>query len=123
MKFGIEDKQLVINHIMLGQSKETINKIADTYKNSKELPEKERFELKVLINNVEVEFANTFEKFMKNQYDYMVSVLEEQYDVKRFDARVKEEAEKLIRDKFEDLREKMYEFENCLDFGIDDMHK
>lgn len=86
MKFGIEDKQLVINHIMLGQPKETVNKIADTYKNNKELPEKERFELKVLINNVEVEFANTFEDFMKTQYNYMVSVLEEQYDVKRFDA-------------------------------------
>lgn len=60
---------------------------------------------------------------MKHQYACLVTRLKEEYNVEQFDARVKEAAEKLIKDKFEDLRDKMYEFENCLDFGIDDMYK
>lgn len=122
MKFGIEHSQLVINHLMLEQPPQIINKIAETNKGKGELTGKD-FELKVLINGVEIEFAQTFEGFMKYQYDCLVTKLKEEYDVEQFDLRVKEAAEKLIKDKFEDLREKMYKFENCLDFGVDDMYK
>ena len=122
MKFGIEDNQLVINHLMLEQSPEIVTKIADTNKGKGDLDGQD-FELKVLINGVEIEVVESFENFMKHQYDCLVSRLEEEYNVEQFDARVKEAAEKLIKDKFEDLLDKMYEFENCLDFGIDDMYK
>lgn len=122
MKFGIEDSQLVINHLMMEQSPEIVDKIAETIKGKGNIDGQD-FELKVLINGVEIEVVESFEKFMKHQYDCLVTRLKEEYSVEQFDTRVKEAAEKLIKDKFEDLRDKMYEFENCLDFGIADMYK
>lgn len=119
MKFSIEDKNLVINHLMLNQKKEIVMAIAD----SPNFKENKDFELKILINGVEIEFAETFEKMMNDEYNNMVEKLKTEYDVDNFDRRVVEKAELLIKNKFEDLREKMYEFENCLDFGIDDVYK
>lgn len=120
MKFGIEDSQLVINHLVLNQDRDTI---IQNIKNSDLWQREHIFEMKILINGVEIEHVSTFEDFLKRQYDSLERDLREKYNADLFDLKVKEAAEKLIKDKFEDLRDKMYEFENCLDFGIDDMYK
>lgn len=78
--------------------------------------EEQIFEMKILINDVQIEYVEQFEEFLKHQYDYLETTLREEYDADKFDLRVKEAAEKLIKDKFGDLQDKMYEFECILDF-------
>lgn len=120
MRFNIDAQQTIMNHLILAQDRDTvIQEIKDS-----DLWQKENiFEMKILINGVEIEHVEKFEEFLKTQYEFLEREVREKYDADKFDLRVKEAAEKLIKDKFEDLREKMYEFENCLDFGIDDMYK
>lgn len=116
MRFDIDARQTIMNHLVLAQDRDTV---VQDIKNS-ELWQKENiFEMKILINGVEIEHVEKFEEFLKTQYNCLEREVREKYDADQFDLRVKEAVEKLIKDKFDDLREKMYEFENCLDFGID----
>lgn len=116
MKFKLDDFNLVVNHLFLNQSKEILEKIRDTRKdNTKDEP----FKLTVMVNGVEIEHVESYENFMKYQYEVMENRLKEEYDIGNFDRRVRDAAEQLIKQKFGDLMNKMYDFENSIDFGQD----
>lgn len=116
MNFKLDDSNLVVNHLFLNQSKEVLDKIRDTRKdNTKDEP----FKLTIMINGVEIEHVESYENFMKYQYEVMENRLKEEYDVGNFDRRIRDAAEQLIKQKFGDLMNKMYDFENSLDFGQD----
>lgn len=120
MKFKLDDSNLVVNHLFLNQSKEILEKIRDTRKdNTKDEP----FKLTVMVNGVEIEHVESYENFMKYQYEVMENRLKEEYDVENFDRRVRDAAERLIKHKFGDLMSKMYDFENSIDFGQDILNK
>lgn len=120
MKFKLDDSNLVVNHLFLNQSKEILEKIRDTRKdNTKDEP----FKLTVMVNGVEIEHVESYENFMKYQYEVMENRLKEEYDVGNFDRRVRDAAEQLIKQKFGDLMNKMYDFENSIDFGQDILNK
>lgn len=116
MEFKLDESNLVVNHLFLNQSKEILEKIRETRKdNTKDEP----FKLTVMVNGVEIEHVESYENFMKYQYEVMENRLKEEYDVVNFDRRVHDAAEQLIKHKFGDLMNKMYDFENSLDFGQD----
>lgn len=120
MKFKLDDFNLVVNHLFLNQSKEILEKIRDTRKdNTKDEP----FKLTVMVNGVEIEHVESYENFMKYQYEVMENRLKEEYDIGNFDRRVRDAAEQLIKQKFGDLMNKMYDFENSIDFGQDILNK
>lgn len=116
MEFKLDESNLVVNHLFLNQSKEILEKIRETRKdNTKDEP----FKLTVMVNGVEIEHVESYENFMKYQYEVMENRLKKEYDIENFDRRVRDVAEELIKQKFGDLMNKMYDFENSLDFGQD----
>lgn len=120
MKFGLDEANLVVNHLFLDQSDEILEKIRDTRKND---IKDEPFKLTILINGVEIEHVESYENFMKYQYEVMENRIKKQYNVEAFDQRVREVAEQLIKSKFGDLMNKMYDFENSVDFCNDVIQK
>lgn len=114
MEFKLDDSNLVINHLFLDQSNEILEKIRNT--RSTDVLD-EPFKLTILINGVEIEHVESYESFMKYQYEVMENKLKEKYDVKNFDYRVRDAAEQLIKSKFNNLIGKMYDFERSVDFG------
>ncbi|ASU00237.1 hypothetical protein [Aeromonas phage AS-zj] len=120
MKFGLDEANLVVNHLLLDQSDEILEKIRDTRKGD---IKDEPFKLTVLINGIEIEHVESYENFMKYQYEVMENRVKKQYNVEAFDQRVREAAEQLIKSKFGDLMNKMYDFENSVDFCNDVIQK
>ncbi|ADQ53158.1 conserved hypothetical protein [Aeromonas phage 65] len=114
MNFKLDDSNLVINHLFLNQSQEILEKIRET--RSKDVID-EPFKLTIMINGVEIEHVDSYENFMKYQYEVMENRLKQEYNVDAFDMRVRDAAEKIIKDKFGDLMDKMYDFERSVDFG------
>ncbi|UYD59269.1 hypothetical protein HPMBJEAJ_00154 [Aeromonas phage avDM6] len=114
MNFKLDDANLVINHLFLNQSQEILEKIRET--RSKEVID-EPFKLTIMINGVQIEHVDSYENFMKYQYEVMENKLKQEYNVDAFDMRVRDAAEKIIKDKFGDLMNKMYDFERSVDFG------
>ncbi|QMV29072.1 hypothetical protein AP1_0365 [Aeromonas phage AP1] len=120
MEFGLDEANLVVNHLFLDQSDEILEKIRDTRKGD---IKDEPFKLTVLINGIEIEHVESYENFMKYQYEVMENRIKKQYNVEVFDQRVREAAEQLIKSKFGDLMNKMYDFENSVDFCNDVIQK
>lgn len=114
MNFKLDDSNLVINHLFLNQSQEILEKIRET--RSKDVID-EPFKLTIMINGVEIEHVDSYENFMKYQYEVMENRLKQEYNVDAFDMRVRDAAEKIIKDKFGDLMNKMHDFERSVDFG------
>ncbi len=114
MNFKLDDSNLVINHLFLNQSQEILEKIRET--RSKDVID-EPFKLTIMINGVEIEHVDSYENFMKYQYEVMENRLKQKYNVDAFDMRVRDAAEKIIKDKFGDLMNKMHDFERSVDFG------
>lgn len=114
MNFKLDDSNLVINHLFLNQSQEILEKIRET--RSKDVID-EPFKLTIMINGVEIEHVDSYENFMKYQYEVMENKLKQEYNVDEFDMHVRDAAEKIIKDKFGDLMDKMYDFERSVDFG------
>lgn len=120
MEFKLDDSNLVINHLFLDQSDEILEKIRET--RNKDIKD-EPFKLSILINGVQIEHVQSYEDFMKYQYEVMENRIKKDYGVEHFDRRVREAAEQLIKQKFGDLMKKMYDFENSVDFCNDVIQK
>ncbi|QQG34093.1 hypothetical protein ZPAH1_orf00331 [Aeromonas phage ZPAH1] len=120
MEFKLDDSNLVINHLFLDQSDEILEKIRET--RNKDIKD-EPFKLSILINGVQIEHVQSYEDFMKYQYEVMENRIKKDYGVEHFDRRVREAAEQLIKQKFGDLMNKMYDFENSVDFCNDVIQK
>jgi len=115
MKFGL-DTEKIITHLMLKQKHELIDKLAQTNKEGN--VRTDRFEAKVTINDIEIDF-NIFELWMMDVYDKTIQEAKNEFkDLdaevgRRLEKRLKEEAKPLI-DKMDDLRYKLEDIESVL---------
>lgn len=114
MKFGLNDTSLIMNHLLL-QNNDLIPALIETpeWKNDKE------FHAKVTINGVEIP-AESYEKFMMDQWKSIERDLKERYDTEAFDARVKEAAENLLKDHAEKLIDSLGEMSRNVDEIVND---
>lgn len=114
MKFGLDSVEKIVNHIMLQQKTEIIQKIAKTIDRDRGMI----FEAKVTINGVEIEFEK-FEEWLMETYKQVHAAAKIEFaDIERavdnrVEKRLKDGAQKLI-DKMDDLRYKLDDIESYL---------
>ena len=111
MKFNLGNPSVIFSHLVL-QDHKAASAVAET----KQWTEDGTLEAEVKINGVVIP-AETFEKWMQDQYAAMGIEFKERYNPEQFDARVEEKARELLNEHAEGVIDAMRVLQDNLEYN------